>query len=131
MAARGRPPADRGSAETEAEAVAGATERDAAARAADHAAIDRLADELLPALSAKLAASGLAEIEVREGDWRIRLRAPAADGIGSPSRRARRAAVADPARPRRPRPRAGGGREPPVGHGTGRHGATARSDPVT
>ncbi|MFI5225544.1 MAG: acetyl-CoA carboxylase biotin carboxyl carrier protein [Candidatus Limnocylindrales bacterium] len=84
MAARGRPPADRAAAEREALTVA--TERDAAGRAADHAAIDRLADELLPALSAKLAASSLAEIEVREGDWRIRLRRPA-DGIGSPPRR--------------------------------------------
>jgi biotin carboxyl carrier protein len=46
-------------------------------RARDHSTIDRLADELLPALVAKLGASGLGEIEVREGDWRIRLRMPA------------------------------------------------------
>ncbi len=46
------------------------------ARAADHAAIDRLADGLVPALSAKLAATGLGEIEVREGDWRLRVRRP-------------------------------------------------------
>jgi biotin carboxyl carrier protein len=49
-------------------------------RAADHAAIDRLADELLPALAAKLGATGLGEIEVREGEWRLRVRRPA-DGI--------------------------------------------------
>ena len=49
-----------------------------AERAADHAAIDRLADELLPALIAKLAATGLGELEVREGGWRVRLRRPAA-----------------------------------------------------
>jgi biotin carboxyl carrier protein len=45
-------------------------------RAADHAAINRLADELVPALAAKLAATGLGEIEVREGDWRLRVRRP-------------------------------------------------------
>lgn len=47
-------------------------------RADDHAAIDHLADELLPALIAKLAATGLGELEVREGDWKVRLRRPAA-----------------------------------------------------
>jgi biotin carboxyl carrier protein len=45
--------------------------------ARDHAAISDLADDLLPALIAKLAASGLGEIEVREGEWRARLRKPA------------------------------------------------------
>jgi biotin carboxyl carrier protein len=42
----------------------------------DHAAIDRLTDELLPALVAKLGANGLGELEVREGTWRVRLRMP-------------------------------------------------------
>ncbi len=45
-------------------------------RRADHAAIDRLADELLPALVAKLGASGLGELDVHEGAWRVRLRMP-------------------------------------------------------
>jgi biotin carboxyl carrier protein len=45
-------------------------------RRADHASIDRLADELLPALVAKLGASGLGELEIREGDWHVRLRMP-------------------------------------------------------
>ena len=54
-----------------------AQERSAAERAADHAAIDRLADGLLPALIAKLGATGLGELEVREGEWRVRLRRPA------------------------------------------------------
>ncbi len=45
----------------------------------DHAAIARLADDLLPALIAKLTASGLGEIEVREGGWKARLRKP--DGV--------------------------------------------------
>jgi biotin carboxyl carrier protein len=51
-------------------------------RRTDHAAIDRLADELLPALVAKLGASGLGELDVREGGWRIRLRMPG-DGRGA------------------------------------------------
>jgi biotin carboxyl carrier protein len=55
-------------------------------RLADHAAIDRLADELVPALIAKLSASGLGEIEIGEGDWTIRVRRPA-DGAASSTRR--------------------------------------------
>jgi biotin carboxyl carrier protein len=43
----------------------------------DHAAIAGLAGDLLPALIAKLSASGLGEIEVREGAWKARLRKPA------------------------------------------------------
>jgi len=61
--------------------------RSAAERKADHAAIDRLADELLPALVAKLSATGLGEIEVGEGSWTVRVRRPA-DGAGSHNRRA-------------------------------------------
>lgn len=49
-------------------------------RQRDHEAIARLADDLLPALIAKLAASGLGEIEVREGGWKARLRMPANAG---------------------------------------------------
>jgi acetyl-CoA carboxylase biotin carboxyl carrier protein len=52
----------------------------------DHAAIDHLADDLLPALVAKLGASGLGEIEIREGTWRVRLRMPA-DGNAVAARR--------------------------------------------
>ena len=52
----------------------------------DHAAIDHLADELLPALVAKLGASGLGELEIREGTWRVRLRMPA-DGSAVAARR--------------------------------------------
>jgi biotin carboxyl carrier protein len=64
-------------------------DRDARDRAADHAAIDRLTGELLPALIAKLGATGLGELEVREGAWRVRLRRPA--GTGSSAARDRRA----------------------------------------
>jgi biotin carboxyl carrier protein len=56
--------------------------RTAASRLEDHAAIDRLVDELLPALVAKLSATELGELEVREGAWRVRLRRPA-DGRAS------------------------------------------------
>jgi biotin carboxyl carrier protein len=53
----------------------------------DHAAIDRLADELVPALVAKLGANGLGELEIREGTWRVRLRMPV-DGPVAAGRRA-------------------------------------------
>jgi biotin carboxyl carrier protein len=55
-------------------------ERTPAQRQADHASLGRLSESLVPALVQKLATSGLGELEVREGDWRIRLRraAPAA-----------------------------------------------------
>jgi acetyl-CoA carboxylase biotin carboxyl carrier protein len=36
--------------------------------------IARVADEILPALMARLSASGLGELELSEGDWRVRLR---------------------------------------------------------
>ena len=49
-------------------------------RAADQAAMGALIDRLLPALAAKLSSTHLGEIEVREGDWRIRLRRPAGSG---------------------------------------------------
>ncbi|MFI5255218.1 MAG: acetyl-CoA carboxylase biotin carboxyl carrier protein [Candidatus Limnocylindrales bacterium] len=49
----------------------------AAERRSDAAAVERLADELLPALIAHFNASGLGELEIRRGDWRVRLRAAA------------------------------------------------------
>jgi len=49
---------------------------DASDRDADHAGIARLTDELLPALIAKLGTTHLGELEVREGDWHVRLRRP-------------------------------------------------------
>ncbi len=69
-------------------------------RAADHAAIDRLTDELLPALIAKLGATGLGELEVREGAWRVRLRRPMGNGTVTPG----------PTRERKGGDRAGGER---------------------
>lgn len=51
-------------------------------RQADHDGIARLTDELLPALIAKLATTQLGELEVREGDWHVRLRRPYGVGPG-------------------------------------------------
>ena len=54
--------------------------RTAAQRAADHAGIARLADALVPALVAKLGSANLGEVEIREGDWHVRVRRPAGAG---------------------------------------------------
>src|SRR5919197_862196 len=61
--------------------------RTIAERAADHAALERLADGLVPALVAKLGASGLGELEVREGTWKVRLRRPLGAATGAGQRR--------------------------------------------
>ena len=50
--------------------------RDPETRRRDHDEIDHLADNLLPDLIDRLASSGLGELEIREDDWRIRLRRP-------------------------------------------------------
>jgi biotin carboxyl carrier protein len=88
------------------------TGRSRAERSADHAAIERLAVELLPALMAKLAATGLGELEVREGAWRVRLRRP---GDGT-FRRDRRAGDRERGE-RGSRGAAGGGSSTHAGHG--------------
>ena len=80
----------------------GTDERGPADRQADHAAIDSLADELIPALIAKLGASGLGEIEVREGDWKVRLRRPAEGSTSTGGRRAGRSAGSATPPPARP-----------------------------
>jgi biotin carboxyl carrier protein len=49
-------------------------DRSVAQRQADHAGLARLSESLVPALVSKLNAGGLGELEVREGDWHIRLR---------------------------------------------------------
>ncbi len=83
-------------------------------RRADHQAIDRLADDLLPALADRLAATGLGELEVREGAWRLRLR--------------RRAAGSGHADHGRTGHRADGGR---AGRGPGHGGHAGHDGPVT
>ena len=64
-------------------------DRTPAERSADHAAINRLSSELLPALIAKLGATGLGELEVREGGWRVRLRRPGEGGASGTARERR------------------------------------------
>ena len=46
---------------------------------------------LLPALIAKLGATGLGELEVREGEWRVRLRRPSDGRSRRPDQRPRQA----------------------------------------
>ena len=58
------------------------TNRSEAARRADHAVIVKLTEDLLPALMAKLGSTNLGELEVREGDWTVRLRRPYGFGPG-------------------------------------------------
>ena len=55
-------------------------DRPAADRGADRAAIAASIGELLPALIAKLGATGLAELEVRQDGLRVRLRRPTEAG---------------------------------------------------
>jgi biotin carboxyl carrier protein len=62
--------------------------RTPAQRRTDHASLVKLSETLVPALVEKLASSGLGELEVREGAWRIRLRRPIA--VTPPARRADR-----------------------------------------
>src|SRR6476660_6322658 len=71
-------------------------DRSVGARQVDHDAIDRLAGDLLPALVAKLAESGLGEIEIREGSWRVRVRRPGGDASGHARRSGDRASRAQP-----------------------------------
>ena len=110
-------------------------ERTDAERTADHAAIDRLSAELLPALIAKLGATGLGELEVREGAWRVRLRRPGTPVSATGTAKERRASERE--RDRAARSGAPAGLSlTPVGPGRdGRDGSTngrdARSDGPT
>jgi biotin carboxyl carrier protein len=62
-------------------------DRTPAQREADHAALARLSETLVPALVQKLNASGLGELEIREGGWRVRLRRPAGAAAAGPAPR--------------------------------------------
>jgi biotin carboxyl carrier protein len=67
-------------------------------------ALARLADELLPALIARLNVSDLGELEVRQGGWRVRLRRdPSRVGHGPSGP----ASTVHPAQPRRDRSESG------------------------
>src|SRR4051794_10416797 len=65
-------------------------DRTPAQRQADHASLARLSETLVPALVAKLTGTGLGEVEVREGDWRIRVRRPLGASAATPARRSER-----------------------------------------
>lgn len=105
------------------------TDRTDAERSEDHAAIDRLSDELLPALIAKLAATGLGELEVREGAWRVRLRRPGVP-TGPAQTKERRQGDRDRAgRPATPAQAHAGASLTPVGPGRdGRDGTSGGRD---
>jgi acetyl-CoA carboxylase biotin carboxyl carrier protein len=76
------------------------SDRTAAEREADHAGLARLSETLVPALVQKLNGSGLGELEIREGDWKIRVRRPAG---AAPARRERpRSGAHAPGRPAAP-----------------------------
>ncbi len=96
-------------------------ERPAAADpTADHAGIARLTEELLPALIAKLATTQLGELEVREGDWHIRLRRPYGVGPGEGRRATDKASRTQPGHEGHGHPRAA-----VEGHRSGRSGSGA------
>jgi acetyl-CoA carboxylase biotin carboxyl carrier protein len=98
--------------------------RTASQRGEDHAAIERLTRDVLPALVAKLAASGLGEIEVREDAWKVRVTRPAGGAPSSGSSEGRRASD----RPSRAQPgHAGHGHSPAgfEGHRSAREGRAA------
>jgi len=82
-----------------------------ATRKADHAGIARLAEELLPALIAKLGSTQLGELEVREGDWQVRLRRPYGTAPGEGRR-----ATDKPSRSQPGHEGHGHGRAAPEGH---------------
>ncbi len=88
------------------------------------ATIARLADDLLPALIARLDASGLGELEVRTDTWRIRLRKPFDRRRPIPvvEGRRRRAEAADGSRP--------GRTSEPVGGPSEERSAVASGGPV-
>lgn len=102
-------------------------ERRTAGRGADHASLARLSETLVPALIARLNASGLGELEVREGDWHIRLRRPPAGAAtGSPGRRGDRSRLTGHAPERDGRP----GRDP-AGPGPAAPGPASVSGALT
>jgi biotin carboxyl carrier protein len=84
-------------------------------RQADHAGIARLTDGLLPALIAKLGSTQLGELEVREGDWQVRLRRPFGTAPGEGRR-----ATDKPSRAQPGHEGHGHARAAPEGHRPGR-----------
>jgi biotin carboxyl carrier protein len=98
--------------------LANADRRPTTDRRSDHEAIARLADDLLPALIAKLSSTQLGELEVREGDWHVRLRRPYGTGPGEGRRATDKASRTQPGHEGH-----GHGRAGVEGHRSGRPGA--------
>ena len=73
-------------------------ERTPEQRQVDHASLERLSETLVPALVAKVTGTGLGELEVREGEWRVRVRRPVTAPPAAPRRgeRPRLAAATHP-----------------------------------
>ena len=97
----------------------------AADRLADHAAIAHLTEDLLPALIAKLSTTQLGELEVREGDWQVRLRRPFGVGPGEGRRVTDRASRTQPGHEGHGHSRAGVEGHRPAGRPAGGVGAPA------
>jgi biotin carboxyl carrier protein len=97
-----------------------ATSGNTAARKADHDGIARLTDELLPALIAKLGTTHLGELEVREGDWHVRLRRPYGTAPGEGRRATDRPSRVQPGHEGH-----GHGRAAPEGHRAPRSGGAS------
>jgi biotin carboxyl carrier protein len=116
----------------------------------DVSVIASLADEIVPALAAKLAATGLGELEVRQGSWKVRVRRPDGEPVHYGRRAGDRPSRAQPGhaghghapgaveghRPGRlPTAFSGNGSQPPEltpvgpGHGVDRSGDRADDDP--
>lgn len=142
MPESGREPAlERDAADRQADHAADRQADHAADRQADHAAITRLTDDLLPALIAKLATTRLGELEVREGDWRVRLRRPYGTAPGEGRRSTDRPSRSQPGHEGHAHPRAapephraprgpavGAGAMPAAGHGPSGNGSGPRDD---
>ncbi|HEU0243196.1 MAG TPA: biotin/lipoyl-containing protein [Candidatus Limnocylindrales bacterium] len=79
-------------------------DRTPAQRQADHASLAQLSETLVPAIVAKLTGSGLGEVEVREGDWRIRVRRPLGGAASAHARRTERPRLGTQAAHAEPRP---------------------------
>lgn len=110
---------DAGPRRSRATADAGAS-GDTAARKADHDGIARLTEELLPALIAKLGTTHLGELEVREGDWHVRLRRPYGTAPGEGRRATDRPSRVQPGHEGH-----GHGRAAPEGHRAPRTGGAS------
>jgi biotin carboxyl carrier protein len=91
--------------------------------------IGRLADQILPLLIARLGASGLGELEVRQDGWRVRLRRGATSGAAAEDASRPRAAGSPAPRPPDRRHDSAGQGESPDG-GRRERGRLAISSPA-